>query len=64
MRGLQTSMEIQMADMSRVNEKLQTLAQKVDELLSRPQGAVDGGNAQAEVDQIEQRLDEILARIP
>jgi tetrahydromethanopterin S-methyltransferase subunit G len=53
-----------MADMSRVNEKLQTLAQKVDELLSRPQGAVDGGNAQAEVDQIEQRLDEILARIP
>jgi outer membrane murein-binding lipoprotein Lpp len=54
-----------MADMSRVNEKIQTLASKVDELLSRPQGAVDGGgNAQAEIDQIEQRLDEILARIP
>lgn len=53
-----------MADLSRVNEKLSTLAQKVDELLARPQGAVDGGNAQAEIESIESRIDEILARIP
>ena len=55
-----------MADLSRVNEKISTLANKVDELLARPQGAVDGtgGVGQADVDAIESRLDEILARLP
>lgn len=57
-----------MADMSRVNEKIQTLGNKVDELISKANsGGGDGVGMvtdQAEVDQIESRLDEILARIP
>lgn len=53
-----------MADLSRVNEKINTIAQKVDELLARPQGSVGGDDGQAVVDQIETRLDEILARLP
>ncbi len=57
-----------MADMSRVNEKIAQLAQKVDELVayknSNPGGGDGGDGGQAVVDQVESRIDEILARIP
>ncbi len=54
-----------MADLSRVNEKISTLAQKVDELLTRANSNPgDGGDAQAAVDSIESRIDELLARLP
>ncbi len=55
-----------MADLSRVNEKINTLSNKLDELVAKasanPGDGGDGG--QAQVDQIESRLDELLARLP
>lgn len=53
-----------MADLSRVQEKIETLAHKVEDLMSRQSAVSDDGHTQAQVDQLESRLDEILARIP
>lgn len=57
-----------MADMSRVNEKLAQIAQKVDELVayknSNPSDGSGGDGGQSQINEVESRLDEILARIP
>ncbi len=52
-----------MADMSRVNEKMATIEQKVAELVSFKRNVEAGGDGghQAEVDAIESRLDSIIA---
>ena len=52
-----------MADRSVLDEKIATLANKVDELVARAAGAPQD-NSQAEIDATVARLDEILARIP
>lgn len=55
-----------MADLSRVNDKLATIEQKVAELIAFKQNVDQGGDGgtQAQVDQIESRLDQILATFP
>ena len=55
-----------MADLSRVNDKLATIEQKVSDLVAFKQSIEqgDGGHDQAAVDELETRLDAILARIP
>ena len=55
-----------MADLSRVNEKLSTIEQKVAELVAFKQSVDQGGDGgdQAQVDQLESRLDQILATFP
>jgi hypothetical protein len=53
-----------MADLSRVNEKMATLSAKVEELVAYKNATPPADGGQSEVDAIETKLDEILARIP
>jgi hypothetical protein len=53
-----------MVDLSRVQERVETLAAKVDELVAKANSGGSDDGSQAQVAALESRLDEILARIP